>query len=408
VADRRFGASIVASAFGVQALAIGFSISAYPVFMASIESEFAVSRSMTSLGIPALLITGAGLSPWIGRRLDRGSPRRIMTTGALLMMAGLAGLAWAPSFAVAALLWVVLVGAGHAMLGPLPAMTVLTNWFVARRGTMIAIAAMGTTFGGALVPPASELLIGALGWRGAIVCLGAIAALLGVPLVLLGIVKSPEEIGAHPDGAAEPPRSETVAASDDSMGVFARDPRFWLVGSAFSLMNGAGITFLTHTVPLAIERGIEREQAVLVLTVNAFCAALGKMAFGLLTDRVGVRNASRIAAVVQASGWIGVTFVGSAPAFMASAALFSFGLGCMIPCQAGFIAALYGRERFGRAAGVMGLLSITGALVLPPLVGAAYDALGGYDVPMRVAALTTVLPIALFSLVRLESRVAAT
>jgi MFS family permease len=396
----RFGYSIVAAAFAAQALAIGLTISAYPLFMDALEREFGASRAQTSFGIPLLLLAAAVVSPFVGRRIDTASPRQVMIAGAVLILAGLLGVAWAPSLAIAAAMWVCLVGPGHAMLGPLPAMTVLANWFVERRGQMIAIAAMGTTFGGALVPPLAERLIVAFGWRGAVVCFALACVAIGVPVVLLGIVKKPEELGLYPDGAATAPEEDPTIAGDEGVGRFFRDRNFWLLAASFGLMMGVGISFITHSVPLAIERGISREQAVLVLTVNAIFAAAGKLLFGTLSDRLGPRGSTWIAVGVQAVGWSGLILAASAPLFIAGAAIFALGLGCMIPCQASFVASLYGRKRFGQASGLMGMFAVIGGFVMPPLIGAGYDATGSYGGPISLALAAVVAPALLLGLIR--------
>ena len=390
------------AAFAIQAVAVGASVAAFPVFMASIEDAFGASRAATSWGISSLLVCAALLAPFVGRGVDRGSPRKLMVAGALMMTAGLAGISAATSFAAAAVLWVALVGGGQALFGSLTAMTVLANWFVARRSTMIAIAAMGTTFGGALSPPLCEFLIGAYGWRTAAALLGAGVCLLGVPIVLLGIVKRPEDIGAFPDGAERAPEvaSPSVQSQSGSLRDIVAVPRFWLIAAAFTLMNGSAIAFLTHMLPIAEERGIEREIAVLILTINAVATAGGKLLFGLLTDRIGVRSATLIAATLSGVSWIGLAFSAGAGPFIASAAVLSVALGCVIPCSAGFIAALYGRERFGQASGTLSLARLGGTLVLPPLVGILYDAHGGYDVALQLLVAVTLVPVALFSLVR--------
>ena len=396
-----FGRSIVLAAFMTQGVAIGVSLATYPVFMASIETEFGLGRAQASMGIPVLLATGAVLSPWIGRRVDRGSPRRVMLAGALLMALGLGGIASTDQLAFAAALWVGLVGAGHAMLGPLPAMTVLNNWFVARRSTMIAIAAMGTTAGGAVAPPLAEWLIQRVGWRGALASLGVLTLLIAAPVILAWVVKRPEDIGQHPDGAPQAPPAPATPPQDLSIAAFLREPRYWLVGGAFAGMNGVAIAFLTHIVPIAGEHGIPREQAVLALTLNALCTSAGKIAFGVLTDRIGPRNAGRVASALQVLGWVGILSAREPALFIASAGVFAFGLGCMIPCQAAFVARIFGSEHFGRASGMLGLLTIVGAMTIPISVGATYESTGSYAQPLLALASGAALPLLLFSAVRL-------
>jgi MFS family permease len=388
---RRFGWSVVAAAFGAQAVSIGLSVSSYPVFMQSLETELGATRSQTSLGIPIALMAGALVSPWIGRLLDRGSPRRVMACGALLLAAGLVAVSQSPHLVWAALAWVAIVGPGKAMLGPLPAMTVLARWFVARRGTMIALAAMGTTFGGAIAPPVGQWLIEAIGWRGAVACLGLAAAAIGVPVVLAGIVGSPADVGLHPDGASAPPEeaSDAERAAGES-GPLLRDPRFWSLALCISLLTGSSVAFVTHVVPWAGERGIAREAAVVVLTISALCTSAGKLVFGVGVDRLGARAALSAAVACEVLGWLAMIGSPNAPVFFAGAALFALGVGCQIPCQAGFVAALYGRAQFGRVSGVLGLVAMAGMPLLPSALGLAYDALGGYDLAMK--AMLLVLP----------------
>ena len=400
---RWFGTRVLLAAFSIQAIALGFSIGLYPVFMLPIESEFGQSRALMSLGLPVALIAAALCSPFIGRLVDRGHPRPLMMVGVLMLAAGLALAGWAPNFAVLALCWIVLVGIGKTVCGPLPAMTVLANWFVARRNTMIALAAMGTTAGSALTPPVAEWLIAELGWRGAFMAFGAAAAILGLPVIAFGIVGRPEDGGLFPDGAAAPPGADRTSPAgsaarpleESAPASIAADPRFWFLGVGLALMSGLGVAFLTHLIPFAEERGITREQAVLLLSVNAIASAIGKLVFGGLTDRRGPLRAVWGALGSMWLGW-GLMLFGTAPAFAAGAALFALGGGAMIPCQSGFIAELFGRERFGRAMGLLGPVAMAGPLVFPLVIGAAYDAQGSYQGPMTSVWLVLLVPALLF------------
>ena len=406
-AERRslpFGFSIVAAAFGVQAVVVGFSMAAYPVFMESLEAEFGIGRALASLGLPALLSAGALVSPWVGRRLDRGAPRRVMSAGALILSAGLIGVSQAPSFGVAAVFWLGFVGVGQAMLGPLAAMTLLANWFVARRARMIAIAAMGGTLGGAAGPPLCAFLLEQLGWRTAALSLGVACSAIALPIVLLAVVKRPEDVGAHPDGAAQAPREETTLASDTPTGVFLGDPRFWLLAGGIALAGGTIISFATHVIHWAGERGLSPEAAVGMLTLNSLVGVLGKLLFGELTDRFGPRVAFLIGVGLVACGWSGMTTLSAASAFAVSVAVFALGAGCMVPCQAGFVAALYGRANFGRASGLLHLVSMGGSLALPPLIGLAWERYGSYAIPMTAMLAVIACAALCFALVSPRAR----
>ena len=384
-----FGLGVVAAAFGVQAVSIGLTIGIFPVFMQPLEAEFGATRTQVSFGVPLLIVASSLCAPLIGRAVDRGLARRVMVSGALVLGAGFLVMATSNSLLVLAAAWLLLAGVGQALLGPLPAMTVLARWFVARRTTMIAIAATGTTFGGAIAPVLGEIGIRALGWRSALLCAGTAAVVIGVPIVMAGI-HAPEEKGLHADGAVAPPAEPPQQGTESSRDILGR-PVFWLLVGIFASLQGLGIGFLTHQVPLADERGIARDVAVLLLSVNAIGSLTGKLVFGPITDRIGPRGATLIGVGLQFVGWVGLLIATDALAYGVSAACFSLGIGSTMPCQAGFVAKLFGTTRFGEAAGLLSMCSLVGIVSVSPLMGFAYEASGSYDAPFAGAMVLVVL-----------------
>ena len=143
------------------------------------------------------------------------------------------------------------IAVGQAMFGPIAATTVLANWFVARRGTAIGVAAMGTTAAGAVMPLITVALIDGLGWRTTLLCFAAAAVAIVVPVVLGLVVKKPEDVGQWPDGA--PPEPDAPAPGPPpnvGFASLARNPQFWVLGGIFGLigLNGVGKTTLIKTI----------------------------------------------------------------------------------------------------------------------------------------------------------------
>jgi len=398
----RFGYSVVAAAFGVQAVALGFSVTAYPIFIESLETQFGATRAQTSFGVPLVVAAGAFVAPWVGRAVDQGSPRRIMIAGALAMMLGLLGISAAPSLSWAGAFWVFLVGTGAALLGPIPAMTLIANWFVARRATMVSIAAIGITVGGGLVPPLGELLIQTMGWRSALFFMGLAVGVIAVPIVWFGVRKSPEEIGLHPDDSDAPPPPEAPIGGSASARSILSNWKFWPLAGAFAALVGLGIAFVTHVVPLATERGISREIAVALLSAGALSSALGKVVFGVLTDRLGPRPTLLLAVGIQLLAWVGLTASTDPIFFVASATCFTLALACTVPVQVGFVGALYGRSNFGRATGLLNLFCIVGVFTLAPLMGLGFELSGSYDLPMTFALAWIAIPAVLLAFLGLD------
>lgn len=403
-----FGASVVASAFACQALALGLGAGVYPVFMAFLEADYGISRAQSSLGLPILFISGALVSPLIGAQVDRGSPRVIMCLGAVVMGMGLALLSLVQSLAVLVVVWAMLVGVGHAMLGILPATSVVNNWFEVRRSTMVAVAATGITAGMAVGPLVAQGLIDLLGWRQALLGLAAICVSLAVPIILLGIVKRPQDAGLEVDGVSssvELPSSEPIKEQADQsvntkVPVFS-DRRFWLMAGTFAIMGGLALAFTTHVVGWAEETGFERRAAVMLLSIAAVSAATGKLSFGYLCDRIGLRKALWVGVIAQVMGWSLMLLAEQQWLFIVGAMCYAFGTGAIVPLQAAAISKLWGAANFGRVLGCTGLVAISCIFLTPTLLGVAYEQTGGYDWPMLVVLPLVLVPGLLFSALQL-------
>lgn len=400
ISNSNRGYSIVGATFLLQGLALGFSIGIYPVLMSYIEMDFGISRSVSSLGIPLVLLMGSLVSPKLGHWLDLGSPKKIMLIGCLVMSAGLISLSLVPLISIAACLWVGMVGLGQAMMGGLPSATIIANWYVVRRSTMIAISATGITAGMAVAPVITEYLIGLMGWRGALAVLGVVCLAIALPLIHLFIVKKPEDLGLYPDGGLHPPEVEKMEQTSEELQVsLFKQPRFWVVAVSFTCMAGAPLGILTHVVNWEGEYNIERQYAVFILSSNAVFGAVSKLIFGYLCDRMNPRKSVLLALTLQFFGLLLMLYGSSAVWFVIGAIVFSLGAGALLPCQAGFVSLMWGTSAFGRAMGCIGLVNITGIFAIPLLIGWGFEQTGGYTIPMIYALALAVVPALLLGLV---------
>ncbi len=84
------GWRMVAVAFVVDFIAVGFFFYSFGVFFKAIATDLEGSRLGISLGISISNIVGAVLAPFIGRAVDRRSIKHIMIAGALLVSAAFA------------------------------------------------------------------------------------------------------------------------------------------------------------------------------------------------------------------------------------------------------------------------------------------------------------------------------
>jgi MFS family permease len=408
---RFYGWRIVAVAFLAQGLSTAATVYLYGMFLKPLTTEFGASRMVAGLGLSAMYAVQALISPSLGRALDRHSIRAIMISGTLGMCAGLVLLSTVGALWQAGLVYALLVGVGSAMAGPLSGATLVSNWFVRSRGRALGLAALGVSFCGFALPPIAAALIAALGWRSACLALGLGIAAILVPALAIVVVSRPEERGWTPDGV--PAESVPRAASDATApvpwttGALLRDRNFRAIVAAIALIAGATVAMLTHIVAFATDQGIEAQRASLLISVVAGFSMLGKVGFGALIDRLDERITFYLMVGVQTAGWLILLFASGLSGLLCATALFGFGAGGNLPISGGVVAAVFGRESFGRVMGLMTPFMLLFTVVTPPLVGHVYDRSGSYDLAFRLLALGTIAAAVPVAFLRIDRARAA-
>src|SRR5262249_1795283 len=143
------------------------------VFVKPLEAEFGWSRTALSFAVAVSIALYGLTGPVVGRLADRWGPRWVLAIGAALvgigtMLGGAVSQFW--QFFVA----IGLIAAIGSSAGAAPvAATVATRWFEQRRGLVLGINGAGMAAGQLVILPLAMTLVAVLGWRGALLGLGA-------------------------------------------------------------------------------------------------------------------------------------------------------------------------------------------------------------------------------------------
>lgn len=378
-----YGWAMVAVAFVVDFIAVGFFFYSYGAFFLPIAEELGGgSRFGVNLGIALVNAVAACLAPWIGNALDRFPIKIIMAVGACISALGFFSLSFVQSMFQFYLVLVCLTAVGVGMMGQLATAKLVSNWFVAKRGTALGIATMGVGLSGVIMPNVTTWLIDQFGWRGSLEIFSVITLVVVLPVVLLYVVNDPEQRGEEPDGRkrvsvpdATPPPPEPRIGWQAILAM----PVFWAVTITFGLLFcGMGAT-LTNTIPLARDLGVDKQNAALVLAFGAFTGVVGKVFFGVLSDRANLRLAILWTIGTQ---WVGIALMTQAQGFTSlfiASGIFGFGMGGVVPLHASAVGELFGRRGFGKVMGLMRPTMLPLQVLGFPLAGWAYDMTGSYN-----------------------------
>lgn len=381
-----YGWRIVAAAYVSLFISVGFLFYSFGVFFPALVEEFGGSRFAVAIGLAVMNVCMAIAAPFLGKAVDERSIRNIMLIGAVLL-----GFGFLLSSRITAIwqfyvLLGTLLGLGAAMVGQLPSSTLVSNWFVKRRGMALGIATMGVSMSGVVMAPVTTMLIARFGWRGTFVVFGVLAAAIVLPVVALIVVNRPEDMGLLPDGDSKPlldPLDEmqhghAVHFAEFSARGTIMQRNFWaitiLVGLNFFSMGA----ILTHMIAHTRDMGIEPLKASFVITACAGVGVTGKLLFGYIADFVDTRIAMLCALGFQAAGTIILLNAHSYGALLAVGAVFGMGMGGIVPLWGSLIGEYFGRMSFGRVMGLMSPCMLPIQVGGVPFAGLVYDRTGSY------------------------------
>jgi MFS family permease len=378
---QNFGWRMVAVAFFVDFVAVGFFFYSFGVFFKAIAAEFGDSRLGISLGLTATNVVGAIVAPLLGKALDIYPLRQVIAVGCVSMTIGFLLLSQVQTQLQFYLVLGVFIGFGASAMGGLATAKLVANWFNKRRGRALGIAATGISVSGVVMPFVSAALIDNYGWREGFIAYGCFTGLVVLPIVLTFVVSKPSDVGLMPDGGALLGQGAEAVKAEPVIDVpVFKERNFWVLVAAFGLLFCCQSATLTHMVPRLTDTGISLQQASLMISLCAGLGVAGKLSFGWFGDFWSARHAFWLAIASQFVGQcLMLVFTHQLEVFAIGAALFGFGMGGIVPLQGALIGRVFGSDRFGRALGLMRPAMFPIHMVGVPLAGWVFDVTGSYQ-----------------------------
>jgi len=339
---------------------------------------------------------------------DRFGSRRIMIAGGLVFIAGTLLLSQVQSLWQLYLCFGVLLAIGRSAAG-VPLMALVTKWFVRNQGLALALA-QSQNVGPAVFAPLSVFLLAHYGWRGAYLWLG-IGALLIIPMALLMRDHSTSSRApgrSSPSGGASHLTSHTPLAGA-TLSEAVRTRAFWTLNLMVLGCCTCHSCILLHGINHMTDVGLPTAIAAQVSATMAISGLVGKIANGLLADRIGAKWAI--------AGFLGLQAImipffleaHSAPSFFAWAVLFGFGYGGPMPVYAMLFREYFGTRSIGTILGVFLMIASVGMGSGGLMGGVMYNLFGSYAVPFLTSTSTglisALLALTLPSAKKLESAV---
>jgi MFS family permease len=274
-------------------LLVSAGVRAVPaVLMLPLEQEFGWLRTTTSAALSVNLLLYGLTGPFAGSLMARVGVRRVVLTALVLLACGVASAPLIRQSWQLVALWGLGIGVGTGLVAMVLAATVVSRWFVARRGMVLGVLTASASTGQLVFLPMLAQITARYGWRAAVLVAAGIVAAL-IPLAAWLLRESPESMGLRPYGADSAPATpERTAASNAPLGALAvlRDVattrNFWILFLTFFICGASTNGLIgAHLIPAAHDHGIPEVRAASLLALMGLCDLVGTTAAGWMSDR---------------------------------------------------------------------------------------------------------------------------
>jgi MFS family permease len=361
-----YGWVIVAVGALMTCVGIGamFSLAVYlqPMSLDTGWSRAGISSAMT---IDFLIMGVAGFG-W-GALNDRFGTRIVVLSGAVLLGLGLVLASRASSLIAFQLLYGAVVGlAAGAFFAPMIAAA--STWFEANRSLAVSLVSAGMGVAPMTISPFARWLIESYDWRTAMLVIGIAAWILLIPAALL--VRQPPSATAGPKASADGAGFTAAQA--------LRSPQFVILALTFFACCAAHSGPIFHMVSYAIACGVPAMAAVSVYSLEGLSGLGGRLLFGVLADRVGVKPVLVGGLLLQSFAIATYLAVNRLGEFYALAVVFGTAYGGVMPLYAVLAREYFGPRIMGTVFGAATMVSAMGMALGPVIGGWVFDTYASY------------------------------
>ncbi len=367
----RYGWVVVAAGAVITCIAMG-TMFALPVYLQPIAEETGWTRagisSAMTIGFIVMGIAGFG---W-GTLSDRIGARPVVLVACVMLVAGLVIASQATDLLVFQFAYGGLVGAsGGAFFAPIISATL--GWFDKNRSLAVSLVSVGGGIAPMTLSPLAGFLIEGIGWRASMfwISLAAIVVLLPAAMLIRsapGVAEAPAPTQAS--GAAP-------ARRDWGFSVL-RTPQFIVLAVTFFLCCGAHSGPIFHTVSYAMICGASLTAATGIYAIEGVAGLFGRVLFGTLADRIGVRKVIVAGLALQAAGIYAYIYMSDISQFYVLASVLGLVYGGVMPLYSVLAREYFPPRLLGTVLGAATMTSSIGMAFGPLGGGWLYDTFGSY------------------------------
>ncbi|MDF2890887.1 MAG: Permease [Clostridia bacterium] len=369
----------------------------WSVIKKAIVSEWGWTNSDASLPYTVAIVVWAITLLFAGRLQDKIGPRKVVTLGAIFTGLGLVLSSTIQSVPLLIITFGVLSGGGigfaYASVTP-PAL----KWFhPSKKGMVTGIVVSGMGLASLYIAPLTTMLLENLGVSKTFLVLGIFIFVVATALAQL--INNPP-VGYMPPTPANTGKTKTakIHSNDFVWKEMIKTKQFYFLWIMFAFASSAGLMIIGNIASIAKTQA-NWEKGFYLVGLLAIFNALGRLAAGFLSDKIGRVKTLMIVFVLQGVNMALFAGYSTPLAISVGTALAGFGYGALLSLFPSLAADYYGVKNFGGNYGVLYTAWGVSGTIGPIIAGMVVDATGTFNLAYIISAalLAIALVLAIFT-----------
>ena len=340
---------------------------------ADIRAEFGLTHGGFGSWFAVATITSAVTLVWLGRVIDRVDLRWYTLGACCGLIIAMLVIAVAPTIAILAVGLYLARLTGQGLMVHIST-TSMGRYFDTDRGKAVSVAAMGQSWGEALLPAIVIVLIVQLGWRGtwfAAASVVAVALAVLVPWLLRGHTERHRAYLVRTDRRSG---QSTSAGAQWTRGEVLRDPRFYVVVAAVLAFSFIGTGLFFHQVHIASVKGWPLELLASAFVLFAALKVVTSLTVGTMIDRIGSVRLLPVMLTPLAVTLIAIAVSDAAIVPFVYLGFLGISVGILMPVMGSLWPELYGVAHLGAIRAMMVAMTALTSALSPAVFGWLLDA----------------------------------
>ncbi len=369
----------------------------FSLIMPIVERDLQLSRAEASIAFGLALLTEGALAFLVGRLIDKGHERLVMTFGSIMLSLCLFLLSFVSSAAQFYAVWIGL-GVGMACCLYAPVFAVATRRFpLDYRRAIITLTFLGGLASTVFIP-LMAWLFSAFGWRTGVVILASMHLFICLPIHLYWLRDAPKRALANPAETAAP---LTTLHSHLS------SPQFVWFAVFIVLMMGVTSSLPAHMISLLRERQLSEFWVIAIPASIGLLQVFGRLLLYFFEHRIHIDLINRFVPSFLPMGLlclIAATMLANSNGTLALiliclfVLLWGMGNGMLTIVKGTAVAQYISREHVASLNGALGLPQAISRAMSPVALGLMWSQTWGYAIGLWVMLVICVLGITALSM----------